>query len=183
MISVRGRTTKRFPEGAVVIDVTSKSLDERFRMFSPFCPAVPEGIAVPDGFLGPEEGAATTLTVEGAWQGLKVFENEGVKMDALITVPTKAGGGMKRNASKARGAILGHGVHAVDYLRSRKELYIPMYERQMDALDHLVGELVEHVRAGRKVFLLDYNTNVDVEDTSKPLSHASLIAKRVRERA
>jgi hypothetical protein len=52
----------------------------------------------------------------------------------------------------------------------------------MDALDALVQELVDLVKSGRNVVLLDYNTNTDVEDVSKPLSHASLVAGRVKER-
>jgi hypothetical protein len=32
---------------------------------------------------------------------------------------------------------------------------------------------------GRTVLLLDYETNCDVEDLSRPLSHAGLIAQRL----
>jgi hypothetical protein len=177
MISVRHRSTKNFAPESVVVDVTSKSPDNRFRAFSPFHP-VPGGvgISVPEGFF---DAPLTSTTVEGAWQGLKVFENEGIDMRAMRNATMK---GLKRNASKARGRILGHGLHHVAYLQSRKELYVPMYEQQMDALDALVQELVDLVKSGRNVVLLDYNTNTDVEDVSKPLSHASLVAGRVKER-
>lgn len=45
-------------------------------------------------------------------------------------------------------------------------------------LEHRLAEEVEALRqilARQPVVLLDYETNGDVEDTSKPLSHASII--------
>lgn len=174
-ITVRHRSTKKFPQNSVVIDVTSKSPDERFRRFSPFHP-VEGGIVVPDGYY---EEPLISSSVEGAWQGLKVFENEGVNLKALNITNMK---GLKRNTSKARGRILGHGLSLTGYRQSREELYIPMYLQQMDALEDLIQEIVDILKSGKNVILLDYNTNMNAEDMSKPLSHASLIARRVIER-
>jgi len=51
-------------------------------------------------------------------------------------------------------------------------------------LDHRAAALLARLRelaSHRTVVLLDYTTNGDVTDLSTPLSHAALIAQRVRE--
>ena len=57
-----------FPD-AVIIDVTSKG-EGRWQRLSPFFPH--GGIPVP--FMN----GATSMSVEGIWQGLKVFEKCGI---------------------------------------------------------------------------------------------------------
>ena len=79
MILIENKRTKeetlkeKYP-GAQIIDVTSKSKNEFVRL-SPFFPI--GGIPVP---FSPDEEAET---VEGIWQALKVFENEGVDTNKL----------------------------------------------------------------------------------------------------
>ena len=58
---------------------------------------------------------------------------------------------------------------------ARKQIYIPTY-RWM--LENKVSSIIERMKEASKtktIILLDYNTNQDVDDASKPLSHAFLI--------
>lgn len=60
-------------------------------------------------------------------------------------------------------------------MAARKAIYLPAYHWVLeDSIPHLVTKLTELAKE-RSVVLLDYETNCDVEDTSRPLSHASLI--------
>lgn len=57
---------KKAEAGYAIVDVTSKS-PTHFVKFSPFYPIGPLNV--------PGTNGLTTVSVEGAWQGLKVFEN------------------------------------------------------------------------------------------------------------
>lgn len=65
-------------------------------------------------------------SVEGIWQGLKVFEREGVNIKTMHNKTMKE---IKRT-TKMHGQVLGHrrGVtgELMDYLTARLELYIPI---------------------------------------------------------
>lgn len=61
------------------------------------------------------------------------------------------------------------------YIEARKLIYIPTYKW---VLEHKVQSIIERLREAsqtKTIVLLDYNTNCDVDDTKKPLSHAFLI--------
>lgn len=156
---------EKYPD-AMIIDVTSKAQDE-FVKFSPFYPL--GGIPVP--FTDD-----VALSVEGIWQGLKVFE--GVDIDPHM-FSKKDMKDMKRTTRKY-GRCLGHrkGVHGEEllgYIEARKKIYLPCYKW---VLDNKLQKLVAAVRIISKckpVVLLDYNTNADVNDPKHALSHASLI--------
>lgn len=167
-------------ERLVVIDVTKNSAVATFAKFSPFFPH--GSIPVP-GF-----DDLVTTSVEGAWQGLKVFENDSADMKRLSRDGMKKQP-LKRPANKKRGKVIGHlgapptndaPCVLLDYVEARKRLYIPMYEHVLKT--HLVAEvelLRGLVREGKRVVLLDYDVNEDVEDVRKPLSHASLVKRWV----
>ena len=78
------------------------------------------------------------------------------------------------------GKPLGHrkGVHGnelLGYIDARKQIYIPTFKW---VLENKVSEIIERLRIAsqtKTIVLLDYDTNSDVEDGSKPLSHAFLI--------
>ena len=86
---------------------------------------------------------------------------------------------MKRTKRKF-GRCLGHrkGVHGeelLDYIEARKQIYLPCYKW---VLENKLQKLVTAVRIiskNKPVVLLDYNTNPDVNNPKKALSHASLI--------
>ena len=156
----------QYPD-AMIIDVTSRSQDE-FVKFSPFYPN--GGIPVPF-----TEGLVA-VSVEGIWQGLKVFEDADIDTSLFSKRDMK---NMKRTVSKY-GRCLGHrkGVHGEEllgYLTARKQIYLPCYKW---VLENKLQKLVTAVRIiskNKPVVLLDYNTNPDVNNPKKALSHASLI--------
>lgn len=157
---------EKYPD-AMIIDVTSKSQDE-FVKLSPFYPI--GGIPVPftDGMVA--------LSVEGIWQGLKVFEDEDIDTSLFSKRDMK---NMKRTTRKF-GPMLGHrkgvyGEELLGYLTARKLIYLPCYKW---VLENKLQKLVTAIRIiskNKPVVLLDYNTNQDVYDPKSPLSHASLI--------
>ena len=78
------------------------------------------------------------------------------------------------------GRPLGHrkgvnGTELLGYIEARKQIYIPTYKW---VLENKVAHIIERLREANKtktIVLLDYDTNADVENAKKPLSHASLI--------
>ena len=156
----------KYPD-AMIIDVTSHAQDE-FVKFSPFYPN--GGIPVPF-----TEGLVA-VSVEGIWQGLKVFEDTDIDTSLFSKRDMK---NMKRTTRRF-GPMRGHrkGVHGEErlgYLTARKLIYLPCYKW---VLENKLQKLVTAVRVISKhkpVVLLDYNTNPDVYNPKKPLSHASLI--------
>lgn len=136
--------------------------------FSPFFPH--GGIPVPLAT------GVVSQSVEGIWQGLKVFETCGIDVSKFEVTNMK---GLKRTARK-HGRVLGHqaGVDSdelLPYVEARRKIYLPAYAW---VLENRLGDLVDELCAlsrDKAVVLLDYETNGDVNATSRPLSHAALI--------
>ena len=157
---------KKYPD-AILADVTSGAKDGLVKL-SPFYPH--GGIPVPfsDGY--------TATCVEAIWQGLKVFEGCGVDVEMFKNDTMK---NIKRTVRRF-GKPLGHrkGVHGTEllgYIEARKLIYIPTYKW---VLENKVAIIIDRLREASKtktIVLLDYDTNADVENAKKPLSHASLI--------
>ena len=157
---------KKYPD-AIIADVTSKAKDGLVRL-SPFY--THGGIPVPfsEGY--------TAACVEGIWQGLKVFENEDIDISMFLNDTMK---GIKRTVRK-HGRVLGHrkGVHGtriLGYVEAKHLIYIPSYRW---LLEHRAMDIIERLRnasEARTIVLLDYNTCCDVDDETKPLSHAYLV--------
>ena len=157
---------KEYPE-AILADVTSSAKDGLVRM-SPFYPH--GGIPVPFS-----EGYTATC-VEAIWQGLKVFEGADVDTSLFYNDTMR---GLKRTVRRY-GKPLGHrkgvnGKELLGYIEARKQIYILTYKW---VLENKVANIIERLREASKtktIVLLDYDTNADVENAKKPLSHASLI--------
>lgn len=157
---------KKYPN-AIIADVTSQAKDGLVRL-SPFYPH--GGIPVPFS-----EGYTSTC-VEGIWQGLKVFENEDIDISMFLNDTMK---GIKRTVRK-HGRVLGHrkGVHGTEilgYVEAKHQVYIPAY-RWM--LEYRAMDIIERLRKAsetKTIVLLDYNTCCNVDDETKPLSHAYLV--------
>lgn len=157
---------KKHPN-AIIADVTSQAKDGLVRL-SPFYPH--GGIPVPFS-----EGYTATC-VEGIWQGLKVFEDEDIDISVFSNDTMK---GIKRTVRK-HGQVLGHrkGVHGteiLEYVEAKHLIYLPTY-RWM--LEHKTLDIIERLRKAsetKTIVLLDYNTCCDVDDETKPLSHAYLV--------
>lgn len=157
---------KKYPN-AIIADVTSHAKDDLVCL-SPFYPH--GDIPVP---FSPEW---TASCVEAIWQGLKVFEHADIDVGMFKNDTMK---NIKRTVRRF-GKPLGHrkgvnGTELLDYIEARKQIYIPAYKW---VLEHKVQSIVEWLREASRsktIVLLDYNTNCDVEDGSKPLSHAYLV--------
>lgn len=153
--------------GAIIADVTSHAKDGLLKL-SPFYPH--GGIPVPFSV------GVTSMCVEGIWQGLKVFENCDVDT-SMFTNDTMAG--LKRTVRRF-GKPLGHrkgvnGNELLGYIEARHQIYLPSYKW---VLENKVQNIIEHLREASKtqtIVLLDYTTNCDINDPSKPLSHAFLV--------
>ena len=157
---------KKYPN-AILADVTSSAEDGLVKL-SPFYPH--GGIPVPfsDGY--------TATCVEAIWQGLKVFEGCDVDVQMFQNATMK---NIKRTVRRF-GKPLGHrkgvnGTELLGYIEARKQIYIPAYRW---VLENKVASIIERLREASKtktIVLLDYDTNADVENAKKPLSHASLV--------
>lgn len=145
--------------------MTSKATDE-FIKFSPFYPHGDIPVPFSEG--------STAMCVEGIWQGLKVFESQDVDMSSFANAKMK---NIKRTVAKF-GKPLGHrkgikGEQLLDYLTARIEIYLPSYLWVLEnKLQNLLSELKNYEG---DIVLLDYDTNSDLHNLQKPLSHASLI--------
>jgi hypothetical protein len=154
---------------AHIIDVTSRGADPWVR-FSPFYPH--GGIPVPFS------AGVVSSSVEGIWQGLKVFEQMDVDPSRFAVTNMK---GIKRSARKY-GNVLGHragiaGERLFTYIEARYLIYLPSYRWVLD--HHLQEQLAELQRLAteKPLVLLDYEANAEIENCSRPLSHASLIKR------
>lgn len=177
-VSVASRRRKlanleRDNPGAVLIDVTSRA-EHPWVRFSPFYPH--GNIPVPNS------PALTSQSVEGVWQALKVFENEDVDLSKLNVANMK---GIKRSV-RTRGRVLGHRYgtasdELLSYQAARLQIYLPTYRH---ILDHFLSAEIRSLRTtlqSQPVVLLDYETNTDLTNLAKPLSHAGLVAAFIRD--
>ena len=157
---------KKYPD-AILADVTSSAKDGLVKL-SPFYPH--GGIPVPFS-----EGYTATC-VEAIWQGLKVFDGADVDVEMFQNDTMK---NIKRTVRRF-GKPLGHrkGVNGRDllgYIEARKQIYIPTYRWVLENKVPLIIERLREASKTRTIILLDYDTNADVENPKKPLSHASLV--------
>jgi len=157
---------KEFPN-AQIIDVTSKG-ELPYVKFSPFYPI--GNIPIPNS------KNVYSASVEGIWQGLKVFTNVDIDESKFSITKMK---GLKRTVRKY-GKPLGHrnglnGIELLDYISARKLIYLPIYNWVLEnKLSDEINKL-EAIHKKRDIVLLDYETNENINDVRKPLSHASLI--------
>ena len=118
----------------------------------------------------------TASCVEAVWQGLKVFEGADVDTALFSNYTMK---NLKRTVRKY-GRPLGHrkgvyGKELLGYIEARRLIYLPTYKW---VLENKVPRIIERLSEASKtktIVLLDYETNCDVDDPRKPLSHAFLV--------
>ena len=160
--------------GAAIIDVTSRGPEPWVR-FSPFFPLGELPVPFSPGRVG--------ASVEGIWQGLKVFESADVDLEVMARTTMRR---LKRTVRRY-GRCLGHrrgidGDTLLGYLDARRQIYLPTYAW---VLEHRLADEVAALEAlarAQPLILLDYETNCDVDDLRRPLSHAGLVAAHLRER-
>lgn len=158
---------KEYP-GAIILDITSKS--SYAQKLSPFYPHGNIPIPFSDG--------ATAMSVEGIWQGLKVFEHEDVCMDSFANDTMKNLKRTVRRLGYPKGHRKGiHGTELLDYLSARILIYLPSYEWVLTNVPD-VRNIIDRIKKKSEetdIVLLDYNTNLDYRNLSTPLSHAGLV--------
>lgn len=160
---------KDYPE-AIILDVSSKSETKSLQKLSPFYPH--KNIPIPF------TENIKAVSVEGIWQGLKVFEKEDVSFPTFENDTMK---NIKRSVRKY-GKPLGHrkgayGKEILNYFDARMLIYIPTYKwmlENIESVNKIVNKIKEQSQK-QDIVLLDYNTNTEFRDISKPLSHAGLI--------
>lgn len=168
------KTLEKIYPGALIIDVTSKGAEPWIKV-SPFYPH--GGIPIPFSIN------SFATSVEGIWQGLKVFENEGIDFSKFQINNMK---GIKRTVRKF-GKPLGHskGIESkelLDYITARKEIYLRSYGWVLDNKANETIQLLKNEAEKRDIVLLDYDTNGDIENIQKPLSHAALVKKYIEKK-
>lgn len=174
MITIANRRTsldklRQQHASAAIFDVTSRG-SEPWKRFSPFYPH--SDIPVP---FSP---GCVSASVEGIWQGLKVFEQADVDVSRFANATMK---NLKRSI-RTYGRVLGHrqginGKHLLPYAEARRTIYLPSYywvltNRLQDLLTEIQSQALE-----QNVVLLDYETNCDLNNLAAPLSHAGLIKR------
>ncbi|GAA4027336.1 hypothetical protein GCM10022409_09140 [Hymenobacter glaciei] len=153
-------------DNPTIIDTTSQATMP-YRKLSPFYPHGNIPIPFSQGYYA--------VSVEGIWQGLKVFVNSDIDQSKFAVSNMR---GIKRT-SKANGQIIGHrkgveGKAILDYVTAKKEIYIPCYTWVIE--QYLQDEMasLSKIAANSSLILLDYNTGSDPFDLTKPVSHATL---------
>lgn len=152
---------------AKIVDITSKATTGLVKL-SPFYPHGDIPI--------PFSENRKAKSVEGIWQALKVFESADID-EAMFSNDTMKD--IKRTVRKY-GKPLGHrkginGTELLNYIDARIQIYLPSY---LWVLENKVSEIIERLKeASQKedIVLLDYETNCDVLNPKKPLSHAFLV--------
>jgi hypothetical protein len=152
---------------AKIVDITSNATTGLVKL-SPFYPHGDIPI--------PFSENRTAKSVEGIWQALKVFESADID-EAMFSNDTMKD--IKRTVRKY-GKPLGHrkgvnGKELLNYIDARIQIYLPSY---LWILENKVSYIIERLKEASKkedIVLLDYETNCDVLNPKKPLSHAFLV--------
>ena len=155
---------------AVILDITSNSEMRYAKILSPFYPHRNIPIPFTDGLKA--------TCVEAVSQGLKVFENAGVDFATFKNDTMRDLKRTVRNYGIPKGHSKGaYSKELLGYFEARMLLYLPTNKWVLDNV-HEVNRVIEKIKAQSKIqdiVLLDYNTNIDFRDISKPLSHAGLV--------
>jgi len=156
---------KEYPN-AEIFDVTSKG---EYKTLSPF---YPHG-SIPVPF----SGSVTSQSVEGIWQGLKVFQSEGIDISCFDNKTMKNLKRTVRTHGKCLGHRKGRGCKGLlGYIEGRNNICVPSYHWMLkNKCQKEIAYFKSLLKEGKTLVFLDYDTNENIEDASKPLSHASLI--------
>lgn len=154
---------------AVILDITSKS--QYAKILSPFYPHY--NIPIPLDSHG-----LTATCVEAIWQGLKVFESEGVSFDTFKNDKMLNIKRTSRKLGKLKGHLNGaYGSELLGYFDARMMIYIPTYKWILENIP-TVKDIIQKITQQslkQDIVFLDYNTNIDFKNISSPMSHAGLV--------
>jgi hypothetical protein len=76
-----------------------------------------------------------------------------------------------------------HGSTLLEYVEARRLIYVPSYQWVLRQRLAPELEVLRKQAAQRTMVLLDYETNADILDVRRPLSHASLVARQIEDPA
>jgi hypothetical protein len=160
-------TIQRKHPHVTLFDMTSHGSQPWIR-FSPFYPHGRIPVPFSPGYV--------SASVEGIWQGLKVFERSDVDPSKFDMTTMK---NLKRS-TRIYGKVLGHrqgvtGDQLLPYVEARRLIYLPTYSW---VLEHSLQDLLTKLKDLEKektLIFLDYETNEDINVVTRPLSHAGLI--------
>jgi hypothetical protein len=176
VVANRRRTLARLKQdfpGHVICDLTKNSFDQEFVQLSPFYPHA--GIPVPFASI-------TAESVEGLWQGLKVFRRRDGSVEDIDarSFANRTQKGIKRNLrAKGRLKCLGHRCiesgTLLGYREARTQIYVPAYRFVLENRAQCAISKLLAIWNQSPIVLLDYSTNLDIDDLRTPLSHAGLV--------
>ncbi|HIX56244.1 MAG TPA: hypothetical protein H9850_02075 [Candidatus Anaerobiospirillum pullistercoris] len=156
-----------------VFDVTFAGGDP---LFSTLSPMYPHG-DLPVPYSGK---TLTANSLEAIWQGLKVFEHEGARLDAA-SLGKSGDKNIKRPSTAKRGRVLGHqqGLYTdrplLSLIDARSFIYAPLYRWQLqrhcqDALAQLNKALAQS-----DIVLLEAGNESNICDIFVPMVHSELL--------
>jgi hypothetical protein len=160
--------------GRAILDATAHAP-------SPWCRL--SGFYPHGGIPVPMSPGRSATSVEGIWQALTVFEREDVDPSRL---QMGASDHLRRGGAPL-GRVLGHragleGTEILPQAEARRRILLPAFRFVLEhRLDDVLRELDE-LREARDVVLIDVEDNADVDDVSRPLSYAALVAAFVQGR-
>jgi hypothetical protein len=151
---------ENLPAGSVVIDVSSYA-------GMPYCTLSP--MWVHGGIPVPGMPGATSDTVEGVWQGLKVIRGK--------TAPRYFHGPGAKRGGKPSGHQFGKQLLGI--VEARRRIYVPTYEWMVEhRIDPAVIEhLLAIARSGVTQFIHDVGDSGDPNDATQPLAHAAVLVQ------
>jgi hypothetical protein len=161
------RMKKEYPN-SVILNVTDKGL---MCELSPKFPHNGIPIPVVDGIEG--------VSVDGIWNGFKVFERRGIDKKYFEKDMMKEVDREIKYGCKCRGFRNGLKGKLMNEVDARKKILIPAYNWM---LENRCGKLVDVLRKisrERTLILLDYSENGDVENISEPFSCATLLKEKI----
>ena len=117
-------------------------------------------------------------SAEGVWQGLKVFKGR--------TDPTLFSGRPRTKKGRPQGHRFGSEM--LSYVQARKQIFVPTIRHMMEVCvpaDPVAGKKLELIKEraqrGKRQYLFDVDSVKDVNDTSGPLAHSSVIVDIINE--
>ncbi len=172
--SKREEILKNYPD-AIIFDVTMSGAMNKLS------PLYPHG-EIPVPFTT----NAVSMTVEGIWQGLKVYEFEGIDTSLFREEEERK---LKR-LSSTKGKYVGHskgtrGVAKTEVLEGTdaiREIYVPAYKWVLENKCSKIVEKIKELSKERTVILLDDKVVVKIEKATKIISPAALIKAYIEEK-
>lgn len=156
----------KFPY-SIIIDVSSKTKS----VFAQLSPKY-----LHDGIPVPNSGWLTANSVEGIWQGLKVFEKEDIdkryfEYDSINN---------QKRTTLDCGKMLGHrygtnGVEILNHADAERRLFIPTYRWVLDYKLQDVISYLRNINNSKTIVLFDSGFNGELGNCVDHISHAYLL--------